>query len=218
MSLFCANVHAGSCESKSGRYQFDNSICLFTNCWNDWKQYYGEIQGYVYINKKKCHKGLCIKKKDEGEENAARFDLFTDPKEKNWRVEIHSCIWRPKGRTVITFPHSWHFPLLIGAVASFGTEFGDWKYCSNNCHAWSRGFVSFLKDSAKYDALTAQCDGPMNDGADLVSYTSTKYDCELSIRLSDSPPVKKAHPNDESLREEERPSGAHGSNEQEIKF
>ncbi len=182
----------GTIQSKSATYRVENleKIFLFTKCWDDWHTFTGEIEGYIYRKASGCHKGLCICQIDS-KEKIARFDLFVDSNKKSWRVEIIPSDWKPKSHTVITFPNTWHLALLISAVASFGAEFGDLRFCCNNCVKWSSGLVAYLQNPDKYSVLKESCPNPINDGVKLVKYIK-ESGCELGYKHeTESKPEKK---------------------------
>ena len=181
-------IHAGCTSSTSKRCEITciapsaNNIVIHSTCWNNWNDYNGRLEGYIYSSGG-CHKGICIRQIDS--KIVARFDLFIE--NKVWKVKVKSSKWEPKKQTIFKTSGNWHLALILLSVVRFGTTFGKWKLCNNNCHKWSKGFFAVLFVSEdKYKTLKSSCPGPILNEFKLQSIIE-KFGWKFNLKPDDEP-------------------------------
>lgn len=154
---------------RSFTVEFGRCIVFDPLCWEQWYDYHGILEGYVY--QKGLHQGLYIRRPDTGHVFRLDLNLELDMRQLkvSWFIKIVSTeTWRPEKAAVeftidgqktrvVKSTRKWHVAMALKAIIEFATEFGQYGLLSKNCQVFSQLLIKFMHmEQKKYDELSCE--------------------------------------------------------------
>jgi hypothetical protein len=192
----------------AGSAKYANEVRVQRGVWQKWKDFDDHCDYYV-VRMKNMHNMVCIRRRDT---NATLgIDLVVDmtKPEREWYTRVRATEWRPGNRTVCTSKHKWHAAAALKALHTYGPKFGNWKAIPNNCSAWVKGVVEFMKDDNKREQC--ECE-PIVDDFDQLSTFGASLGVELTYLRNSEVEQPLVHP---EIDEPEKPADERDDSPQE---